>query len=112
MLRNRDDAASRPDSLEELTPAGFVRLVRARTWQEIAARYELSDHELGTLQATCAGHELPGIARQLHCARKTADRHRDSLHKKMEINDRLALAVRVFGFFLDQSKGKPAKKRQ
>ncbi|MBI3409997.1 MAG: hypothetical protein HY040_16780 [Planctomycetes bacterium] len=96
------------DSAKQLSPGAFVRLVSHENWQRMRDHYRLTLQELKCLQATCAGHELDGIARQLECTTKTANLHRDSLHKKLKLNDRLAIVLRVFGFLLDDAQEKPA----
>ena len=72
-------------------------LLTAEEWQEIAARFCLTRRELSVVTLIFEGKSRFQIARRLHCAEGTVRTYIDRAFAKLEVCDRLGMALRVVG---------------
>ena len=71
------------------------RLGRAQ-WQSIAAALGLSDRQLEVIRCVFDGLDEASISRELDLSRHTVHTYLDRLYKKLHVNSRCELIVRVF----------------
>jgi DNA-binding CsgD family transcriptional regulator len=69
-------------------------------WREIARSLQLSTRELQIVRATFEDRKELAIAADLGISPRTVHTHIERLHKKLAVNDRLQLALRVIREFV------------
>jgi DNA-binding CsgD family transcriptional regulator len=69
-------------------------------WREIAHSLRLSPRELQIVRATFDDRKESAVAADLGVAPRTVHTHIERLHRKLAVNDRLQLALRVIREFV------------
>lgn len=75
-------------------------LVATRQWKEIGARFGLTHRELSVAKLMFEGKSRYLISRQLNCAPSTVRTYIDRLFAKLQVEDRLDMALRIVSVIL------------
>ena len=101
-----------PQPMDE--PAGI--LLTSNQWLAVASSLMLSTRELEIVRCVVDGQSTASIARQLRISAHTVHTHFDRVYRKLKVNTRAALVVRVFQEHLSlpnrtalRDEGSPAK---
>lgn len=71
------------------------RLLADHDWQHIALVFELSARELEVARLLFVGKSRSEIAAEINCASGTVRTYVDRVFKKLQVEDRLAMALQI-----------------
>lgn len=78
-------------------------------WSKIAVALHLSGREVEIVRLICAGHKEVTIAHWLSISPHTVHSHVKGIHRKLGVNDRVGLVVRILSSAFEHRLAKPKR---